>query len=30
VPIDNDPVVQQTILKRYGVPRRLDHVWVYR
>jgi hypothetical protein len=30
VPIDSDPVMQQQILARYGITRRLDHVWVYR
>ena len=30
IPIDSDPVNQQSILERYGVTRRLDHVWVYR
>ncbi len=30
VPVDSDPNLQNYILERFGLPERLDHLWVYR
>jgi hypothetical protein len=30
VPIESDPAKQRAILEKYGIPRRLDYLWVYR
>lgn len=30
VPVDSDPVLQAHILDAFGLPERLDHLWIYR
>lgn len=30
VPVDSDPVLQAHILDSFGLPERLDHLWIYR
>lgn len=30
VPVDPDPVIQNHVLEMFGLPERLDHLWVYR